>query len=164
MTMITEKQQDSQDEFEIFVAKILFKCSFISSVAKFLFFLYLTLAIIYSLYFFTSNSSSIEYYLFNIVFGFVVTCLLIHISIETANKKKMPMNIARINKALDVINDSCKLRDSQYFQHYKNFYSNPDLILSVVHHKMQHGEEIYESDILDYVVEKITKFHNIRIS
>ena len=164
MTMITEKQQASQDEFEIFVAKILFKCSFISSVTKFLFFLYLTFAIIYSLYFFTSNSSSIGYYLFNIVFGLVAICLLIHISIETANKKKMTMDIARINKALDVIHASCNLTDSKYFQHYKNSYNNPDSILSVVHHKMKHGEEILEYEILDYVVEKITKFHNIRIS
>lgn len=49
--MITEKQQSSQDEFEIFVAKILFKCSFIFSVSKFLWFLYLTFAVVYSLHF-----------------------------------------------------------------------------------------------------------------
>lgn len=161
--MITKKQQSSQDEFEIFVAKILFKCSFIFSVSKFLWFLYLIFAVVYSLHFFTANSSSIGYYLFNIVFSFVAICVLICISIETANKKKMPMTVVRINKALNIIDHLCNQPDSKYFLYYKTGYNSPDSILSIIYRKIICGEEIYESEILDYVFEKITKFHNIRI-
>lgn len=160
--MITEKQQSSQDEFEIFVVRILFKCSFIGSVAKFLLFLYLTF-VVYSLYFFTFNSSSIGYYLFNIVFAFVAICVLTFISIETANKKKMPMTVVRINKALNIIDYLCNQPESKYFQYYKTGCNSPDSILSIIYHKIVCGEEILESEIFDYAVEKMKKFHNIRI-
>lgn len=161
--MITEKQQSSQDEFEIFVVRILFKCSFIGHVTKFLLFLYLIFAVIYSLYFFTSNSSSIGYYLFNIVFSFVAISVLIFISIETAKKKKMPMTVVRINKALNIIDYLCNQPESKYFQYYKTGCNSPDSILSIIYYKIVCCEEILESEIFDYAVEKMKKFHNIRI-
>ena len=73
------------------------------------------------------------------------------------------MTVVRINKALNIIDHLCNQPDSKYFQYYKTGYNSPDSILSIIYRKIICGEEIYESEILDYVFEKITKFHNIRI-